>query len=44
MASEARTDYSILMGLPFLLIVGPGPWSLDALRSRSPSAAPDVPL
>lgn len=44
MASEARTDYAMLMGLLFLLIVGPGPWSLDALRSRKPSASPDVPL
>jgi putative oxidoreductase len=34
MASEARTDFSMLVGLVFLLIVGPGPWSLDALRSR----------
>src|SRR6266436_7446703 len=30
MASEARTDYAMLMGLLFLLIVGDGPWSLDA--------------
>ena len=44
MASEARTYYAMLMGLLFLLIVGPGPWSLDALRSRKPSASPDVPL
>jgi uncharacterized membrane protein YphA (DoxX/SURF4 family) len=44
MASEARTDYSMLMGLLFLLIVGPGPWSLDALRPRHPSASPDVSL
>ena len=40
MASEARTDYSMLMGLLFLLLVGAGPWSLDALMSRSPSASP----
>jgi uncharacterized membrane protein YphA (DoxX/SURF4 family) len=44
MASEARTDYAMLMGLLFLLIVGAGPWSLDALRSRTPSASPDIPL
>jgi uncharacterized membrane protein YphA (DoxX/SURF4 family) len=31
MASEARTDFSMLLGLLFLLIAGPGPWSLDAL-------------
>lgn len=30
MASESRTDFSMLMGLLFLLIVGAGPWSLDA--------------
>ena len=34
--AEARTDYSMLMGLVFLLIVGAGTWSLDArLSSRS---------
>jgi uncharacterized membrane protein YphA (DoxX/SURF4 family) len=30
MASEARTDFAMLMGLLFLLIVGAGPWSLDS--------------
>ncbi len=36
MQAEARTDYSMLMGLVFLLIVGAGTWSLDArLSSRS---------
>ncbi|MBO9541441.1 DoxX family protein [bacterium] len=30
MAHEARTDFSMLMGLLFLLLVGAGPWSLDA--------------
>lgn len=29
MEAEARTDYSMLMGLIFLLIVGAGSWSLD---------------
>jgi putative oxidoreductase len=29
MFSEARTDFSMLLGLLFLLIVGAGPWSLD---------------
>jgi putative oxidoreductase len=34
--AEARTDYSMLMGLVFLLIVGAGAWSLDAwLSSRT---------
>ncbi len=31
--AEARTDYSMLMGLIFLLIVGAGAWSLDARLS-----------
>ena len=31
-AHEARTDYSMLLGLIFLLIVGAGPWSLDGWR------------
>jgi putative oxidoreductase len=31
---EARTDISMLLGLIFLLLVGAGSWSLDALRSR----------
>lgn len=30
MAHEARTDYAMLLGLIFLLIVGTGRWSLDA--------------
>ena len=34
-AHEARTDWSMLCGSTFLLIVGAGPWSLDArLASR----------
>ena len=44
MASEARTDYAILMGLLFLLIVGAGPWSLDTLRSRRPQASSPTPV
>ncbi|MFY9692076.1 MAG: DoxX family protein [Candidatus Acidiferrales bacterium] len=32
MFSEARTDFSMLLGLVFLLIVGAGPLSLDARR------------
>jgi uncharacterized membrane protein YphA (DoxX/SURF4 family) len=30
MAHEARTDYAMLLGSLFLLIVGAGSWSLDA--------------
>jgi putative oxidoreductase len=29
-AHEARTDFAMLLGLIFLLIVGAGPWSVDA--------------
>jgi len=36
MEAEARTDYSMLMGLVFLLIAGAGPLSADArLQSRT---------
>lgn len=35
MEAEARTDYSMLMGLVFLLIVGAGAWSRDARLSAS---------
>lgn len=35
MAHEARTDWSMLLGSMFLLIVGAGPWSIDALRSHN---------
>ena len=44
MASEARTDFAMLMSLLFLLIVGAGPWSLDALRSRRPPASSPTPV
>lgn len=30
MAHEARTDYAMLLGSLFLLIVGAGPWLCDA--------------
>ncbi|HYB13539.1 MAG TPA: DoxX family protein [Myxococcota bacterium] len=30
MAHEARTDYAMVLGALFLLLVGSGPWSLDA--------------
>ena len=33
-AHEARTDFCMLLGLSFLLIVGGGAWSLDAWRLR----------
>ena len=35
MAHESRTDWSMLLGSIFLLIVGAGPWSIDALLSRN---------
>jgi putative oxidoreductase len=39
MAHEARTDFSMLLGSIFLLIVGAGAWSLDArLGSNRPQA------
>lgn len=34
MAHEARTDFSMVMGALFLLIVGAGAWSWDAYLSR----------
>jgi putative oxidoreductase len=37
MAHEARTDLAMLLGCAFLLIVGPGPWSIDAARKRTRS-------
>jgi uncharacterized membrane protein YphA (DoxX/SURF4 family) len=40
MAHEARTDWSMLLGSLYLLIVGAGRWSLDAILGRS-SAADD---
>jgi uncharacterized membrane protein YphA (DoxX/SURF4 family) len=38
MAHDARTDWSMLLGSLFLLLVGGGYWSLDALftRNRNP--------
>lgn len=35
MAHEARTDWSMLLGAIFLLIVGGGQWSVDAFWTRS---------
>ena len=40
MAHEARTDFAMLLGSTFLLIVGAGAWSLDARIGRR--AARDV--
>lgn len=38
-AHEARTDWSMLLSLIFLLIVGPGQWSLDSsIARRKPRA------
>jgi len=31
---EARTDFSMLLGLLFLLIVGAGAWSADTVLAR----------
>jgi putative oxidoreductase len=35
MAHEARTDWSMLLGSVFLLIVGSGPWSVDARWTKN---------
>jgi putative oxidoreductase len=35
MAHEARTDWSMLLGALFLLLVGAGVWSLDGLLTRA---------
>ena len=35
MAHEARTDWSMLLGAIFLLIVGGGTWSVDARLTRT---------
>jgi putative oxidoreductase len=34
MAHEARTDFAMLCGTLFLLLVGAGSWSFDARRAR----------
>lgn len=31
---EIRSDYAQIMSVLFLLIAGPGPWSVDAIRAR----------
>jgi putative oxidoreductase len=35
MAHEARTDWSMLLGAIFLLVVGAGAWSLDAYWTQN---------
>ena len=42
MMHEARTDFSMWMGLVFLLIVGAGSISLDALLTRRTAAGRDL--
>ncbi len=37
MMHEARTDFSMLLGGLFLLIVGAGPWSVDAWLTKTKS-------
>jgi len=39
MMHEARTDFSMWLGLVFLLIVGAGKWSFDAAMSRKEVAS-----
>jgi putative oxidoreductase len=41
MEAEARTDYSMLMGLLFLILAGAGAWSIDAwlaAKTQGPNA------
>jgi uncharacterized membrane protein YphA (DoxX/SURF4 family) len=40
MAHEARTDWSMLLGSVFLLIVGAGPWSCDHWLSQRSQPSP----
>ncbi len=39
MVHEARTDFSMWLGLVFLLIVGGGAWALEMIFARAPSGA-----
>ncbi len=39
---ETRSDYAQILTSIFLLIVGPGPWSLDAFLQRHRPSAPPV--
>lgn len=38
-AHETRTDFAMIMGSLFLLVVGAGPWSLDARLARQRTSA-----
>jgi putative oxidoreductase len=40
MMHEARTDFSMWLGLLFLLIVGAGRWSVDAALMRGRTRSP----
>jgi putative oxidoreductase len=40
MMHEARTDFSMWLGLLFLLIVGAGRWSIDAASMRGRTRSP----
>lgn len=42
MLHSGRVDFSMLLGLVFLLIVGAGPWSLDALIGRKVAVQEDT--
>ena len=42
MAHEARTDFAMLLGSVFLLIVGAGPHALDAVLLRRQKTRPDA--
>lgn len=42
MLHEARADFSMFLGLLFLLIVGAGPWSVDARCAGTPAPLADV--
>jgi len=37
---EIRSDYAQIMSVLFLLIAGPGPWSLDAMLARARAGHP----
>jgi putative oxidoreductase len=39
---ETRSDYAQILTSIFLLVVGPGPWSLDALLARRRVRTPQV--
>ena len=43
MAHEARTDFSMLLGSLFLLVVGAGCWSVDVSLSHEKDVDPSLP-